>query len=354
MKDYDGYTLHTARPDEPRPYTAPMVEEGFLTQRRVEQLHTAALLTLPPVLYLLYILKPLYSGQLFRNSLGYSLTALALFLVGVVQALKGKPWFSSVIVKIVMLAVPLFILTGYVTEAWINERLDTSRPVVHIARVLRKYAEWNKSRNRSYFTYLAYIESWHDGNQIRWEIPEADYPGIEPGVTVATVETKPGRLGYEFISRVRFGPPPKEISAGLAGLPPAAKPPGAPAGAPAELPSPVTAGEPLREPDGNAELRGYAARGFENAGKGNYDEAIVNYSKVIELDPSKAAAYSLRGSAYSKIGEYEQAIADYSKALALDPGDAGTYLLRSFAYQESGQSEKAQADKKSYQSLSKK
>ena len=43
--------------------------------------------------------------------------------------------------------------------------------------------------------------------------------------------------------------------------------------------------------------------------------------------------YIVRGEAYMDKGEYDQAIADYTKAIALDPNNEG-YDYRGLVYQE--------------------
>ena len=43
-------------------------------------------------------------------------------------------------------------------------------------------------------------------------------------------------------------------------------------------------------------------------------------SSVLELDPTNANAYFNRGSAYDSIGDFDAAIADYTRALDLDMG----------------------------------
>jgi len=53
--------------------------------------------------------------------------------------------------------------------------------------------------------------------------------------------------------------------------------------------------------------------------QGEYHEAIVAFTKAIELEPSLAIAYNYRGWAYTKLGQYEQATADYNRAAELDP-----------------------------------
>ena len=48
--------------------------------------------------------------------------------------------------------------------------------------------------------------------------------------------------------------------------------------------------------------------------KGEYGEAIKDYSKAIELDPDDADVWNDRGDAYTKLGNEAKAKADYLKA----------------------------------------
>ncbi len=50
---------------------------------------------------------------------------------------------------------------------------------------------------------------------------------------------------------------------------------------------------------------------------GEYEEAIVELNKAIELDPEYADAYYYRGLAYDKSGEVAKAISDYEKCIEL-------------------------------------
>jgi tetratricopeptide (TPR) repeat protein len=52
---------------------------------------------------------------------------------------------------------------------------------------------------------------------------------------------------------------------------------------------------------------------------GQKDEAIADFSKVIELYPKLATAWNNRGQAYFDLAQWEKAIADFSKAIELDP-----------------------------------
>ena len=49
-----------------------------------------------------------------------------------------------------------------------------------------------------------------------------------------------------------------------------------------------------------------------------YVSCLIVACAVLELDPSNANAYFNRGSAYDSIGDFDAAIADYTRALDLD------------------------------------
>jgi len=49
------------------------------------------------------------------------------------------------------------------------------------------------------------------------------------------------------------------------------------------------------------------------------DEALAEFNRAIELDPSDASYYAARGQAYQAMGRNEEALADYDRAVELDP-----------------------------------
>ena len=51
---------------------------------------------------------------------------------------------------------------------------------------------------------------------------------------------------------------------------------------------------------------------------GQYQTAIADYTKAIQLDPDYALAYNNRGVAYRNLGQYASADADETKACSLD------------------------------------
>jgi len=78
--------------------------------------------------------------------------------------------------------------------------------------------------------------------------------------------------------------------------------------------------------------------------KGDFDSAVADLNKAIELSPSDASDFTSRGLAYYNKKSYDLAIADYSKAIELKPSESMTYVNRGFAYEKSGDSEKALVD----------
>lgn len=66
---------------------------------------------------------------------------------------------------------------------------------------------------------------------------------------------------------------------------------------------------------------GYFFKGIAMDELGEYELAIVNYSKAIEYEPNYAENFQNRGLAYYHNKDYDKAIADYKKALELDPNN---------------------------------
>lgn len=65
---------------------------------------------------------------------------------------------------------------------------------------------------------------------------------------------------------------------------------------------------------------------------GEFDRAIAEYSRAIELDPEHAPAYASRAWAYFDKGLPKPALADAKKAVELDPMYANAYHARGAAY----------------------
>jgi len=69
----------------------------------------------------------------------------------------------------------------------------------------------------------------------------------------------------------------------------------------------------------------YNNRGIAYGEKGQYDQAISDFNKAIEINPRYEKAYNNRGIVYRLEGQYDQAISDFNKAIEINPTDAQAY-----------------------------
>ncbi|MGH7835405.1 MAG: tetratricopeptide repeat protein, partial [Candidatus Binatia bacterium] len=78
--------------------------------------------------------------------------------------------------------------------------------------------------------------------------------------------------------------------------------------------------------------------------KGDYNRAIDEFTRAIELEPNRAGYYNLRGVSYSARNDHDQAIADYSAAIKLEPGNAVMHCNRGVSYYRKRDYDRARAD----------
>ncbi|MEJ5311057.1 MAG: tetratricopeptide repeat protein [Anaerolineae bacterium] len=126
------------------------------------------------------------------------------------------------------------------------------------------------------------------------------------------------------------------------GIPPeASAPPERPA-APEASETPEAVSPPSPGPDSNAVNYHHRATIYLNMGE--YDKAILEYNKALELDPAYVPAYYDRGLAFAQRQQYAQAIADFSQVLALNPQHADAYYNRGLVYARQNAFAEALAD----------
>ncbi|MFL0733384.1 MAG: tetratricopeptide repeat protein, partial [Prochlorococcus sp.] len=68
--------------------------------------------------------------------------------------------------------------------------------------------------------------------------------------------------------------------------------------------------------------------GQEKYTSGDYQGAIADYDKVIEIDPKHATAYASRCAANMNLGNQQAAIADCDKAIEINPQSDMAYTNR--------------------------
>ncbi|MEW6359692.1 MAG: protein kinase [Planctomycetota bacterium] len=88
----------------------------------------------------------------------------------------------------------------------------------------------------------------------------------------------------------------------------------------------------------------YQHQGEVCQAEGNREEAIVNFTRAIQLDPDYAMAYYNRGRAYALKGEYHRAIADFTQAVRLNPKNVNAWSLRGDAHMQIADNNRALAD----------
>lgn len=65
---------------------------------------------------------------------------------------------------------------------------------------------------------------------------------------------------------------------------------------------------------------------------GDFQDAIIDFSEAVRLDPKSSAALAGRGLAYYSREQYAQAIYDFTAALALNPDDLFSHSIRGVSY----------------------
>ena len=88
----------------------------------------------------------------------------------------------------------------------------------------------------------------------------------------------------------------------------------------------------------------YYNRGYAYAEKGQFENAISDYSQAISINNEYSEAYNNRGNIYSDQGEFEKAISDYNQAIRLNINFADAYNNRAITYYEKRNYGKARQD----------
>ena len=91
--------------------------------------------------------------------------------------------------------------------------------------------------------------------------------------------------------------------------------------------------------DNSSEL--YYNKGIKEYEEGQYDLAVENFKKAIELDPDYASAYNGLGGAYLLAGDFDGAIYCLEKALEIEPDSARALFNLGLAYLNKGNKTKA-------------
>ena len=91
-------------------------------------------------------------------------------------------------------------------------------------------------------------------------------------------------------------------------------------------------------------VKAYLYRGFAYAQKGQHDQAISEFNNLLRLKPRLAAAYHGLGGAYGRKGQYDQAISAFNKAIEINPKFFQAYNDRALSYRHKSEYDQAISD----------
>lgn len=74
------------------------------------------------------------------------------------------------------------------------------------------------------------------------------------------------------------------------------------------------------------------------------NKALTDYNEAIRLAPNFYRAYVNRGVHFLEQHDYERALSDFTRGIQLQPDDPGTHAYRAYAYAKLGRRSSAQAD----------
>ncbi len=90
--------------------------------------------------------------------------------------------------------------------------------------------------------------------------------------------------------------------------------------------------------------RAYTNRAIGYGAQGEYDLAIADCNRAIEMMPERAEPYNNRAAAYAAKGNAGQALADYARALEINPRSGHAYAERGSLYSQLGEPARAVED----------
>ncbi|MGO9952361.1 MAG: tetratricopeptide repeat protein [Dissulfurispiraceae bacterium] len=106
-----------------------------------------------------------------------------------------------------------------------------------------------------------------------------------------------------------------------------------------------SAGNAERTPeDDTLAAKTHHDRGVDYLERGQYDLALAEFNKALDIYPTSAEIYNNRGVTYAHKGQYDLAIIDFTKAIEIMPDSAKTYYNRGIIYATRGQAQLALFD----------
>ncbi|MCL2928495.1 MAG: tetratricopeptide repeat protein [Trichodesmium sp. St19_bin2] len=92
------------------------------------------------------------------------------------------------------------------------------------------------------------------------------------------------------------------------------------------------------------EFNDFYQRGLAKYEQQDYQSALAEFDRAIDIDSSHIDAYIYRGDAKDKLEDYEGAIADYNEAIKIDSTHPKAYYSRGNVLRKAGDNRGAIAD----------
>lgn len=97
-------------------------------------------------------------------------------------------------------------------------------------------------------------------------------------------------------------------------------------------------------PQGRELAQALYQRGTGHAAKGEYKEAVRDYTQALKFAPDSSDALYNRGGAYSKLERWDDALADFNALLKIVPNDPNALYARAWVQAQRGEDKAAIAD----------
>jgi lipoprotein NlpI len=102
---------------------------------------------------------------------------------------------------------------------------------------------------------------------------------------------------------------------------------------------------------GPTDPRNHLLRGLVREARREYEEAIKDFTKCLELDPKSFQAYHHRGSVHFKRGHIAESLADWDKQLELRPADSPGHWQRGISLYYAGRFDEGRKQFEGYEKV---
>lgn len=140
--------------------------------------------------------------EMFLSSLKYSVAVFILFAWGALKLLKGRSSSHRELMAIWTMSLIGLVLLSYGTMNYYNCYFDQAPAQEHILPVVYKQIKTHhKRRGGETYSYHLYVDSWRRlSHRESLSVSINLYHSVTPGVSRLRILTKPGRLGFEWLS----------------------------------------------------------------------------------------------------------------------------------------------------------